>query len=355
MRINLFFAVAAAAAVMSFAGAADAAGGWSALYTDGEVRAFVRGIDDDSLMMSSGGRTYLMTRTISASGARYEAAGDPATIFWERGSEALVAIRAEGIDRTLPLVSFVPEGDEVEISARGASYRMVRVASDADASYVALGEPSTSASIRGRSGELFVRGERAASFELYREADTGRADELRLTVDGLDHRLVAAHDGTRMIYVDPGDASTSFVASGDRGELRVGGEVLYAYDASPAPMPMVPTDDAATGDEWIVTELDGRPAEGISAITMIFDSDAVRGRAHVNSYHAHTIRTGRRIIVDEIASTKMMGPIELMDAEDAFFKILSDAAWIYRYGRSLAVFSSDGRSIVAVLSETDRD
>ncbi len=49
----------------------------------------------ETLRMTSGGRTWDMTRTISASGARYAAQRDPDTVFWNRGNEATVTIAGE--------------------------------------------------------------------------------------------------------------------------------------------------------------------------------------------------------------------------------------------------------------------
>ena len=41
------------------------------------------------------GRTIPLVETVSASGARYEAEGDPSTVFWSRGREAMLEIAGE--------------------------------------------------------------------------------------------------------------------------------------------------------------------------------------------------------------------------------------------------------------------
>lgn len=334
--------------------AADAVG--SAWYTDGSRSAQVRYIDDDTIAMTVSGRVYLMERATSASGARYEAVGYRGVEFWEKGTSAYITVDHERIDTVMELVSTVRPDDIVQISTDGGSFAMRRVASDADLCYTAIGDPLTRAEMRGHRGTLFVRGERVADFILTRDdALPVSPDELRLYSADTVHVLTGTHEDGRMIYTDLRDPSTRFEASGDIGTLTIAGRVRFAYDASPAPMPRVLSDVIPSDAEWIVTEIGGKPANGISDITIAFDRGAIRGRAHVNSFHASAIIMGRRMIVDEIASTKMMGPIEFMEREDDFFRILKRAAWFETYADSLTIISSDGKTITAKRVEAETD
>lgn len=57
----------------------------------GDVTARFR-VDADGAVLEVDGRAYRLVETVSASGARYEAEGDPTTVFWSHGTEALLQI-----------------------------------------------------------------------------------------------------------------------------------------------------------------------------------------------------------------------------------------------------------------------
>jgi len=53
------------------------------------------GADDDGALLAVAGRTFSMAHTPAASGARYEARENPATVFWSRGEEAMLTLAGE--------------------------------------------------------------------------------------------------------------------------------------------------------------------------------------------------------------------------------------------------------------------
>jgi len=53
------------------------------------------GTVDDRAVLEVEGQTFTMVETRSASGARYEAEGDPSTVFWSRGDEAILTLQGE--------------------------------------------------------------------------------------------------------------------------------------------------------------------------------------------------------------------------------------------------------------------
>jgi heat shock protein HslJ len=60
---------------------------------------------DDEIILTADDVNYRMRRTMSASGARYEAIGDPSTIFWSKGDSATLTIGGNiysGYDLWLP-------------------------------------------------------------------------------------------------------------------------------------------------------------------------------------------------------------------------------------------------------------
>lgn len=59
-------------------------------------------LEDDAARLEVGGRTYQMSRVPSASGARYEAAGDPRTSFWSKGENATLVIGGRAFPECVP-------------------------------------------------------------------------------------------------------------------------------------------------------------------------------------------------------------------------------------------------------------
>jgi len=60
---------------------------------------------DDEIILTADNVNYTMRRVESASGAKYEAAGDPSTVFWSRGNNATLTIGGKlypGYDIWLP-------------------------------------------------------------------------------------------------------------------------------------------------------------------------------------------------------------------------------------------------------------
>ena len=61
------------------------------------------GMDGNQLALVVDGRTFQMAETRAASGARYEAAGDPETVFWSKGEEAMLTVAGEDHPTCRPL------------------------------------------------------------------------------------------------------------------------------------------------------------------------------------------------------------------------------------------------------------
>jgi putative lipoprotein len=55
------------------------------------------GVEDDRATLEVGGERFPMTRTRTASGARYEAEDDPQTFVWQKGEEATVEVRGTAL------------------------------------------------------------------------------------------------------------------------------------------------------------------------------------------------------------------------------------------------------------------
>ena len=84
----------AVAAYLLAAGCMPAAASYSADFDCGGRTVSVAGSLDE-VRMNAGGKTYDMKRTVSASGERYEGKDDATTIYWNKGSDAMVTIAGE--------------------------------------------------------------------------------------------------------------------------------------------------------------------------------------------------------------------------------------------------------------------
>jgi membrane-bound inhibitor of C-type lysozyme len=76
------------------AGCVPAPAEYSAGFDCGGRKVSVAG-DSAEIRMNAGGKTYDMKRSVSASGERYEGKNDPTTIYWNKGSDAVVTIAGE--------------------------------------------------------------------------------------------------------------------------------------------------------------------------------------------------------------------------------------------------------------------
>jgi heat shock protein HslJ/membrane-bound inhibitor of C-type lysozyme len=85
---------------------------------DRSVRASLLG---DTVQLDAGGEIFRMRRVISASGAKYEADGDPRTIFWSKGREAFVQVRGQvlGMCTVVAAASAERAAPQMPLTARG--------------------------------------------------------------------------------------------------------------------------------------------------------------------------------------------------------------------------------------------
>ncbi|MDL2298537.1 META domain-containing protein [Synergistaceae bacterium OttesenSCG-928-D05] len=245
--------------------------------------ALVEMFDTDKLTMTIDGKTYPMQQTISASGARYEALGDPKTVFWSKGDKAYVAV--EGKD--LPDFDLVQGGAAKQtISAKPTVYR-------------------------------------AGIMEVLVE-DKGD-DHILLTANGETFWLkrVPAASGAR--YVGETDATTEFWSHDEQATLSIKGV--------PYPGGMLTRDDepnfspAATlmDVEWYVESVAGKNILPNSMVTMFFKSDGrLYGKASINTYNSSWVDSGNKLMIGESATTMMAGSPDLMEQEQRFLKSLSD-------------------------------
>lgn len=315
------------------------------VYRQGDRLAIAAYAGPTELTLTIDERAYHMTQTPSASGARYEADYDPGTVFWTKGDAAYITLR--GVDAgEFELVRSYRIATEIEIFVGAESFRMTRVSCDEGVLYEAVDDPTTTLLSIGRTSRLTVRGEEQSKYELLSISPDEK--DIFLSADGENFMLERVPYGAGVKFRSPDDPSTYFAYSGDRGELFVRGERRVGYDASPAPLPAFRVRRLGFGAmplgvTWLVTSVEGTPYRGAD-ISLRFERDAaLYGRAPVNTFNASWIEADGRIIISGIASTKMAGPPDLMQHEDAFFDALSRADRFDIDGAELSIYTDRGK------------
>ena len=248
------------------------------------------GYSDDRLVMDTGAGRVVMDQVPAASGAKYEAEGDPGFVFWERGGVALVTL--SGVDLPECHVSFPRYGTPV--TAHGT-------------------EPFWSAVIN--------QGERLL--------DRMGMEPLRLPV--AETRMTDA--GEVVIFaVDPEQALRVVMTRFDRNchdtmtgipypeavELAMGDHMIVGCGEDPL--------DLFVGREWVVEDLGGRGVIDSSRIALAFDRDGrVYGTGRCNRYFAGFHLTSEGLQVGAAGATMMACPEALRAQERRVFEALVEA------------------------------
>jgi heat shock protein HslJ len=230
------------------------------------------------------GRRTVLEPVPSASGARFEAPGDPGTWVESRGNSFLVSL-----DGTrLPECSAVPPAAQKPYRAQGNEPGWTLTIADGRvtlvADYGALTVDATLPEARFADG-AFV-------YEM-----PGAALTLRMTP------RICRDDMTGMPYPE-----AIRVGLNDRELSGCGGDPL----------------DLLTGEEWVVEDIGGRGIIDSSRATLAFGADGgLSGSASCNRYATGLDLSGEGLRVGRIAATQMMCPEALMMQEQAFFAALA--------------------------------
>ena len=113
----------------------------------------------DMVFIISDETVNVMMRTPAASGEKYEALGDPDTVFWSKGDEAMLTIDGKEYSRYVLVNAFSgADADELSLTVDGKSYIMKRAVSASGARYEAVNDPETVLWNKGASVTLTVGG-----------------------------------------------------------------------------------------------------------------------------------------------------------------------------------------------------
>ncbi|MBQ1203179.1 MAG: META domain-containing protein, partial [Loktanella sp.] len=255
--------------------------GFNATFRCGD-RLVQTGFADDALVMDTGDDRTLLQAVATASGARYDALGDPGTFFWNRGSTALVSV-----------------GDE--------EWPECRLALPPDApDYVARGnEPFWNVTIT--KGEM-VLSRPGLDDLVVSVTDAG------LQSDGAIY--VAGNGGAMLLREDNMcQDSMSGMVYPETTTLTLGGEVITGCGGD--------SRDLLVGRDWLVQDIADRPLDDGIAVSLVFDkAGRVAGAGGCNRWFAGYELTGESLTFSHAGATMMACPEPQMAAERLFFTAL---------------------------------
>lgn len=239
----------------------------------------------DRMRMTVGDESFDLYPVPAASGAKYEAAGDPSTVFWTKGERALLELRGERAPECLPLAP-----STAMLTARGNEPGW-RLDLDAVRLVLLLDHGARRLEAPAPAAESVAGGRR------YRATTTDGP----LVVTVQDARCVDSMTGMPYPF-------TVTLTLRDRSLTGCGGEA----------------DTLLRGREWRVVEIDGRPPVAGSRATLRFGNDGrLTGHASCNRYTATYRLTGEELRIDAPVTTRMACPGPVMEQESRFLSVLT--------------------------------
>jgi membrane-bound inhibitor of C-type lysozyme len=118
------------------------------------------------LFLSAGGRDYILKHEDSVSGDKYTAKDDPTTFFWSGGKRALLTVGGRERTRYV-LLRGLSDDDGFILTADGENYEMKPAVSASGAKYEAVGDPTTVFWSKGDSAFLTIKGKDYPGYETW--------------------------------------------------------------------------------------------------------------------------------------------------------------------------------------------
>jgi heat shock protein HslJ/membrane-bound inhibitor of C-type lysozyme len=242
------------------------------------------GVVDETMTMRAAGEDFALEQVETASGAKYEAAGDATTWFWSKGEVGTASVRGEELGDCEKVYG---KDQAAMLKARG-------------------NEPGWSLEIAGNTVRLVsdygaTRVEAAAVKTIDGAVTTWRAVDDDLMVTWTD--AICADDATGMPYPA-------------RVAVMRGGKTLKGCGGDPASF--------LRGAEWIVEDIDGGGVIDNSRASLLFSEDGrVSGRGSCNRYGAEVALTGEGLSFGRAMSTQMACAPALMEQERKFLAALA--------------------------------
>jgi heat shock protein HslJ len=264
----------------------------------------------DGMRLTIGAETFDLRRVRTASGDKYEAAGDQRTSFWSKGLTGTLIVRGK---RYPQCVWISAEAERFSATGNEPGWRLditgttMKLSADYGKTRIEMPapRPETSAGLRKYSSSY---GGKELTVSIYERRCTD-------TMSGM------PHPNTVVVVFE--------------------GETLNGCGGDPATL--------LQGAEWVVEELNGRAIIDRSRMTLRFGSDGrVSGLASCNGYSGKYSLTGEGLKVSKIAMTRKACAESLMRQEDEFLGLLRESK---RFSMSpdgaLILHTGDQRTIKA--------
>jgi heat shock protein HslJ/uncharacterized lipoprotein YbaY len=239
---------------------------------------------DEAMRLLVGAETFELRQALAASGARYEAAGDPTTSFWNKGRKATLVVKG----KTYPQCTQMMDGAKT-FTARG-------------------NEPGWRLDIEGDRMTLVTQyGAKRVVTATPAAQRTPAFTRYAARIDGA--------DVTVTVFERACTDSMSGMPHPNAVEVLVDGAKLAGCGGDPATL--------LQGREWVVEDIGGKGVVAGSMATLDFGPDGrVSGRGSCNNFNAQYKLTGEGLTVSKAASTMMACPPALMSQEALFLEAL---------------------------------
>jgi heat shock protein HslJ/uncharacterized lipoprotein YbaY len=263
---------------------------------------------EKAMRLLVGAETFELRQALSASGARYEAAGDPSTSFWNKGRNATLVVKG----RTYPECTQVMDGAKT-FTARG-------------------NEPGWRLDIEGDRMTLVTQ------YGAKRIVTTTPAAQRTQTFT----RYAARVDGgdvTVTVFERACRDTMSGMPHPHAVEVVVDGAKLAGCGGDPATL--------LQGREWVVEDIAGKGIADRSRATLNFGPDGrVSGRSSCNNFTGQYKLTGEGLTVSNTAGTMMACPPALMEQESAFLAVLRNVRRFEVRADGALILQTDGQGTI---------
>lgn len=268
------------------------------------------GYEGDTLVLEANGERHLLLPVPSASGARFEAEGDPDTRFWSKGNTADLIIHAKRYPLCVPpgeiIEPFIASGNEPfwQVELQAQKLRLTQPGEELieAADYTQTVESSSQRRVRAAQDDLFV--------------------DMQVT------QALCTDSMTGMLY-----PQTVELAYADQRVKGCGGDPLRLLQ----------------GVEWVVEDINQGGLIDRSHVTVNFGPDGLLfGQASCNNYRGKYELGGEQLTLTAGATTRKACAPALMQQEQ---RVMSVLASLQRFDvtedGALLLYGSDGQSISA--------
>ena len=260
------------------------AGAFATVFQCGGERATVD-FTQQAMRLTVGNQAYEMRQAPAASGARFEAAGDPTTSFWNKGRRATLVVKGQAYPECVQV-------DETSTTFRARG-----------------NEPGWRLDIDGERMTLVTQSGEKRVAPIPAAQRTNAFTRYATRVEG--------SDVTATIFNRPCKDTMTGMPHPHAVEVVLDGRKLTGCGGDPAAL--------LQGREWAVVDINGKGIIDRSRATLNFGPDGrVAGRASCNNYTAQYTLTGEGLTVSKAAGTMMACEPALMRQEQLFLDVLQN-------------------------------